>query len=57
MAFDVTTGDLLWEHRYEAPYTTVYLYAIGPRYTDRLCRAGLRPWRRGSSALPQGLHG
>ena len=33
MAFDVTTGDLLWEHRYEAPYTTVYLYAIGPRCT------------------------
>ena len=50
MAFDVTTGDLLWEHRYEAPYT-VYLYAIGPGCTfDRLCRAGLRPWRRGSSA-------
>ncbi len=33
MAFDVTTGDLLWEHRYQAPYTTVYLYAIGPRCT------------------------
>ena len=30
-AFDSDTGKVIWEHTYDCPYSTVYLYAIGPR--------------------------
>ena len=32
-ALDAKTGEPLWEHVYDCPYTTVALYAIGPRCT------------------------
>ena len=32
-AYDSSSGELVWEHSYDCPYSTVYLYAIGPRCT------------------------
>lgn len=32
-ALHANTGKVLWEHVYDCPYSTVYLYAIGPRCT------------------------
>jgi CubicO group peptidase (beta-lactamase class C family)/outer membrane protein assembly factor BamB len=32
-ALNAKTGKVIWEHAYDCPYSTVYLYAIGPRCT------------------------
>lgn len=32
-AYDSTSGELVWERSYDCSYSTVYLYAIGPRCT------------------------
>jgi outer membrane protein assembly factor BamB len=33
LCLDERTGAIVWKHEYDRPYTSVYLYAIGPRCT------------------------
>ena len=33
VCLDERTGKIVWEHKYDAPYSSVVLYAIGPRCT------------------------
>lgn len=36
ICFSESDGQVLWEHRYECPYSTVTTYAIGPRATPTI---------------------
>ena len=36
LCFRESTGELLWQHQYDCPYSTVTTYAIGPRCTPTI---------------------